>query len=76
MLDQDNDQIQQRRQHLAEIAALGHPPYPHRFDHTHTISQIVARYQSYAGKKEEAEAARVNDDLKAAEAARCVWPGA
>ena len=34
MLDQDNDQIQQRRQHLAEIQELGHATYPHRFDRT------------------------------------------
>ena len=46
---------------LAEIAALGHPPYPHRFDRTHTISEIVERYHGHAGKKEEAEAARIND---------------
>jgi lysyl-tRNA synthetase class 2 len=68
LLDQDNDQIQQRRRHLEEIAAMGHPTYPHRFDRTHTISQIAGRYQSRAGKKDdEAEAARVNEELKAAE---------
>jgi len=68
LLDQDNDQIQQRRLHLNEIAEMGHAPYPHRFDRTHTISQIVERYQSRAGKKDdEGEAARVNEELKAAE---------
>jgi lysyl-tRNA synthetase class 2 len=68
LLDQDNDQIQQRRLHLGEIVGTGHAPYPHRFDRTHTISQIVERYQSYAGKRDdEAEAARVNAELKAAE---------
>jgi lysyl-tRNA synthetase class 2 len=68
LLDQDNDQIQQRRRHLEEIAALGHATYPHRFDRSHTISQIVERYQDRAGKKDdEAEAARVNEELKAAE---------
>ena len=67
MLDQENDQIQQRRRHLEEIAALGHPPYPHRFDRTHTISEVVERYRHYAGKKDEAEAERVNVELKAAE---------
>jgi lysyl-tRNA synthetase class 2 len=67
LLDQDNDQIQQRRQHLAEIQALGHPPYPHRFDRTHTISEVVERYQKYAGKREAAEAERTNQELKEAE---------
>src|SRR5262249_18241088 len=67
-LDQDNDQIQQRRRNLEEIAEMGHAAYPNRFDRTHTISQIVERYQSYAGKKaDEAEAARANEELKAAE---------
>ncbi len=68
MLDQDNDQIQQRRRHLEEIGEMGHATYPHRFDGAHTISQIVERYQDRAGKKDnEAEAARVNEELKAAE---------
>jgi lysyl-tRNA synthetase class 2 len=67
LLDQDNDQIQQRRRHLEEIAALGHPVYPHRFDRTHTISEVVGRYQHCAGKKDEAETERTNTELKAAE---------
>jgi lysyl-tRNA synthetase class 2 len=68
LLDQNNDQIQQRRRHLEEIAEMGHAIYPNRFDRTHTISQIVERYQSHAGKKaDEAEAARVNEELKMAE---------
>lgn len=68
MLDQDNDQIQQRRRHLEEIAEMGHAIYPNRFDSTHTISQIAERYQSRAGKRaDEAEAARVNEELKTAE---------
>ena len=66
MLTHDNDQIQQRHLHLEEITQLGHPAYPHRFDRTHTISSIVMQYHSYAGKRDdEAEAARVNEELKA-----------
>jgi lysyl-tRNA synthetase, class II len=65
---QEIDQIQQRRRHLEEIAEMGHEVYPTRFDRTHTISQIVERYQGYAGKKaDEAEAARVKEELKSAE---------
>ncbi len=68
MLDQENDQIQQRRRHLEEIVAMGHPAYPNRYDRTHTISELVERYGDRAGKREdEAEAARINDELKAAE---------
>lgn len=67
MLELDNDQIRQRQRHLEEIIALGHQPYPHRFDRTHTISEIVERYRSYAGKKDEAETERINAELKAAE---------
>jgi lysyl-tRNA synthetase class 2 len=65
--DQDNDQIQQRRHHLDEIAALGQAVYPNRFARTHTITRIVERYHHYAGKKEGAEAEVRNAELKAAE---------
>lgn len=66
MLTQDNDQIQQRHLHLEELIQLGHAAYPHRFDRTHTISSLVSQYHSYAGKREdEAEAVRVNEELKA-----------
>ncbi len=67
MLDQDNDQIQQRRRHLEEITALGHAAYTNRFDRSHTVSQLVERYHGFAGKKEEAELASTNAELKAAE---------
>jgi len=67
LLDQDNDQILQRKRHLSEIADLGHAAYPSRFDRTHSISQISEKYQGYAGKKDEAELERTNAGLKAAE---------
>lgn len=38
------DQYLQRKKKLAEIAALGEEPYPHRFDQTATPAEIVARY--------------------------------
>src|SRR6185436_18337442 len=47
---------------------MGLAAYPNRFDRSHQISEIVERYQAFAGKKDdEAEAARVNEELKAAE---------
>ena len=67
MLDQDNDQIQQRRRNLAEIVELGHAAYPHRFDQTHAISEIARRYHSYGGKKEEGELESINQKLREAE---------
>ncbi len=67
LLDQDNDQIQQRKQHLAEIAGMGHPAYTNRFDRTHTITRIIEEYSNHAGRKEEADLERSNAELKAAE---------
>jgi lysyl-tRNA synthetase class 2 len=68
LLDKDNDQIQQRKRRLQEIAEMGLASYPNRFDRSHSISEVVDRYHAYAGKKDdEAEAARVNEELKAAE---------
>ncbi|MFN0109004.1 MAG: lysine--tRNA ligase [Blastocatellia bacterium] len=67
MLDQDNDQIQQRRRHLEEIATLGHQAYTNRFDRSHKVSELVERYKNFAGKKEEAELANTNSELKLAE---------
>jgi lysyl-tRNA synthetase, class II len=69
--NQEIDQIQQRRRHLEEIAEMSHEVYPNRFDRTHAISEIVERYQGYAVKKDdEAEAARINEELKTAEGGR------
>jgi lysyl-tRNA synthetase class 2 len=65
--DVENDQIQQRRRHLAEIEALGEAPYPHRYDRTHAVSELVARYRERAGKKDDDQLARVNAELRAAE---------
>jgi lysyl-tRNA synthetase, class II len=38
------DQYQQRRKKLSEIEALGHSPYPHRFDYTHTARQVAEQF--------------------------------
>ena len=46
-----------RRDKLAQIEALGHPAYPHKFDFTHTVPQILAEYSPKTG--EELEANRV-----------------
>ena len=67
MSDQDNDQVQQRKRNLDELAASGHTSYPTRFDRTHSISQITDRYSKFAGKKTPDELECVNLELRAAE---------
>jgi lysyl-tRNA synthetase class 2 len=39
-----NDQIEERRRSLEQIIQLGRDPYPHRFDRTHSITQIVHQF--------------------------------
>jgi lysyl-tRNA synthetase, class II len=53
----ENDQIVQRKKNLQEIIELGYPPYPHRYQATSTITEIVRKYSSRS--KEELEAERV-----------------
>ena len=38
------EQVDQRRQHLSELAELGIDVYPRRFDRRHTITDLVAQY--------------------------------
>ena len=38
------DQFQQRRKKLTEIEALGYAAYPHKFNATHTVRQIVEQF--------------------------------
>ena len=44
------EQVAQRKAKLDELVALGVPPYPVRFDRTHTISAIVSAYGETAGE--------------------------
>ena len=46
----ENDQIVERQRSLDEIIKLGIDPYPHGFDRTHTISQIVETFSSSTGE--------------------------
>jgi len=39
-----NDQTEERRRSLEQIIQLGRNPYPHRFDRTHSITQIVDKF--------------------------------
>ena len=49
------DQYLQRQKKLKELAALGHDPYPHRFDASHTVQEILDRYASRTKEALEAE---------------------
>ena len=64
MADQDNDQIQQRHRHLEEIRGLGHAAYPHRFDRSHKISDLVHDHSHLAGKHEDAQLQVTNESLR------------
>ena len=50
-----NDQIAERRRSLEQIIQLGFDPYPHRFDRTHSITQIVQQFGSTTGDELENE---------------------
>src|SRR5438045_9637352 len=50
-----NDQIEERRRALEQIIELGFDPYPHRFDRTHSISQIEHQLANKTGEELEAE---------------------
>ncbi len=53
-IEEINDQARERQRSLEEIIKLGFAPYPHKFDRTHTISQIVAQYGAKTGEELEA----------------------
>jgi len=47
----ENELLQQRLARVREIEALGHQPFGHRFDFTHTIPQIRAQYGSQTAEE-------------------------
>jgi lysyl-tRNA synthetase class 2 len=48
-----------RLEKLKQIIALGYPAYPHRFDLTHTVPQVLAGYKDKTGERLEAERVEV-----------------
>src|SRR3990167_5350731 len=58
LLFEPQDQFLQRRKKLQEIEQLGYDPYPHRFESTHTIPEVVAGYEKAAAEKLAAERPR------------------
>ncbi len=53
------DQFIQRRKNLEAIAALGCPAFPHRFDWTHTVAEILERFGARDGAELEANQTNV-----------------
>jgi lysyl-tRNA synthetase class 2 len=54
----ENDQIEQRRRSLDEIIQLGFDPYPHKFERTHSISQLVQLFSNKTGEELESDRPR------------------
>src|SRR5205807_1445737 len=55
----ENDQIEERGRSLEQIVELGFDPYPHKFDRTHSIKQIVEEFASKSSEQLEADRPRV-----------------
>ncbi|MBI3668891.1 MAG: lysine--tRNA ligase [Acidobacteria bacterium] len=49
------DQFLQRQKKLEQIAALGHDPYPHKFDYTATPAEVVEKYGTRTAAKLDTE---------------------
>jgi len=57
-LSLDENIYEIRREKLKKIEALGQPAYPHKYNFSHTVPQILAAYSGETG--EDLEATRVN----------------
>jgi lysyl-tRNA synthetase class 2 len=53
--ERETDQIRQRRENLAELARLGVPLYPRKFDRSHTVQQLVDLHGAKSTQDLEAE---------------------
>ena len=49
--DESNDQIIQRRANLEALRALGVDPYPHSFDYSHTVQDVVVGWGAASGEE-------------------------
>jgi lysyl-tRNA synthetase, class II len=60
-MENQTNLLEQRQFKLAELKRLGHDPYPHRFDYTHTLGQIRAAFEAVptAELEERKESVRV-----------------
>jgi len=56
--DRESDLLRQRRANFEELVRLGVDPYPHRFERTDTVAELVAAHDSKS--KEELETAGIH----------------
>ncbi len=56
--DRESDLLRQRRANFEELVRLGVDPYPHRFERTDTIAELVAAHENK--RKEELETAGIH----------------
>lgn len=49
------DLIEQRSQKLEEIRKLGHDPYPHRYELSHTVAELIHEFSQKSGQELEQE---------------------
>ncbi len=61
---EENELIIQRRKNLEAIRELGFDLYPHKFERTHTITEIVCTYGARAGARPPEELERINEELR------------
>ena len=63
----EQELLEQRREKLRRILALGYPAYPHRFDYTHTVEQVLTLGSSRTADElaQEKPAVRVSGRLTA-----------
>jgi lysyl-tRNA synthetase class 2 len=57
-MSSEDEQIEQRGSHLAELSRLGLDPYPHRFERSAAVSDLVRAYGAKTGP--ELEETRIN----------------
>ena len=50
-MSSETDLIQQRFHKLEEIRKLGHDPYPHKYEFTHTPSQLIKEFSGKSGQE-------------------------
>ncbi len=57
---QETDQLVQRRENLAELVRLGIPLYPHSYERTHNIEELVRAYGDRTGAELDGEEIRTS----------------
>ena len=54
-MGEKTDPIEQRSLKLEEIRQLGHDPYPHHYETSHTVAELVGRFSQKSAQELEQE---------------------